>query len=156
VILDPGTIDDQRYYAPTIEGIQEDVFIKWEDGELMKGACWPGEVFFPDFLTNRTQAWWIRWIKNFQRANLTFDGLWIDMNEPALFDTNDEKPWNSLETGSNHTLKCPFNRFDDPPYRTKAAFGYDGGLSKPSRLSDRTLCMSAQQGEIDIRTGKPK
>ncbi|CAF3630946.1 unnamed protein product [Adineta steineri] len=156
VILDPGTIDDQRYYAPTIEGIQEDVFIKWEDGQLMKGACWPGEVFFPDFLTNRTQAWWIRWIKNFQRANLTFDGLWIDMNEPALFDTNDEKPWNSLETGSNHTLKCPFNRFDDPPYRTKAAFGYDGGLSKPSRLSDRTLCMSAQQGEIDIKTGKPK
>jgi alpha-glucosidase len=48
VILDPGTIDDQNYYQPTIEGIQEDVFIKWEDGQtLMKGACWPGEVFFP-------------------------------------------------------------------------------------------------------------
>jgi alpha-glucosidase (family GH31 glycosyl hydrolase) len=48
VILDPGTIDDQTYYAPTIEGIREDVFIKWDDGQtLMKGACWPGEVFFP-------------------------------------------------------------------------------------------------------------
>ena len=48
VILDPGTIDDQIYYQPTIEGIREDVFIKWDDGQgLMKGACWPGEVFFP-------------------------------------------------------------------------------------------------------------
>jgi alpha-glucosidase (family GH31 glycosyl hydrolase) len=47
VILDPGTIDDQKNYAPTIEGIQQDVFIKWEDGKIMKGSCWPGDVFFP-------------------------------------------------------------------------------------------------------------
>lgn len=48
VILDPGTIDDQVYYQPTIEGIKEDVFIKWDDGvTLMKGSCWPGDVFFP-------------------------------------------------------------------------------------------------------------
>ncbi len=48
VILDPGAIDDQTKYAPTIEGIQKDVFIKWTDGKtLMKGSCWPGDVFFP-------------------------------------------------------------------------------------------------------------
>ncbi len=47
VILDPGTIDDQNYYAPTIEGIRDDVFIKWDDGKLMKGTCWPGKLFVP-------------------------------------------------------------------------------------------------------------
>jgi hypothetical protein len=77
------------------------------------------------------------------------------MNEPALFDTNDDSPWNSNDTGSNYTLKCPKNKFDDPPYRTKAAYLYDG-MSRSSRLSDHTLCMSAQQGEIDAKTGKPK
>lgn len=47
IILDPGMIDDQKYYMPTIEGIKEDVFIKWDNGSLMKGAVWPGSVFFP-------------------------------------------------------------------------------------------------------------
>lgn len=48
IILDPGTIDDQIYYTPTIDGIENDVFIKWDDGTtLMKGSCWPGDVFFP-------------------------------------------------------------------------------------------------------------
>ncbi|CAF2559004.1 unnamed protein product [Rotaria sp. Silwood2] len=48
IILDPGPIDDQVYYAPTIEGIQEDVFIKWDDGQTpVKGTCWPGDIFFP-------------------------------------------------------------------------------------------------------------
>ena len=48
IILDPGTIDDQTFYTPTIDGIENDVFIKWDDGTtLMKGSCWPGDVFFP-------------------------------------------------------------------------------------------------------------
>lgn len=48
VILDPGTIDDQVNYGPTKEGIEQDVFIKWQNGTtLMKGSCWPGDVFFP-------------------------------------------------------------------------------------------------------------
>ena len=74
----------------------------------------------------------------------------------ALFDTNEEKPWNSAQTGSNYTLKCPISKYDDPPYRTKAAYRYDSSMNRPSRLSDRTLCLSAQQGEINTNTGQPK
>ena len=45
------------------------------------------------------------------------------MNEPASFDTNEEKPWNWLHSNDDEskpvfTLKCPINRLDDPPYRT--------------------------------------
>lgn len=49
IILDPGMADDhQNNYAPTIEGIQEDVFIRWEnDTTFMKGVCWPGIIFLP-------------------------------------------------------------------------------------------------------------
>ncbi|CAF3890842.1 unnamed protein product, partial [Rotaria sordida] len=122
IILDPALLDEQVNYAATIEGIQKDVFIKWSnESRLMKGACWPGEVFYP-----------------------------------AVFDTNEVIPWNWQETGSNYTLKCPISALDDPPYRTKAVFRHDEFLNKPSRLSQKTLCMSAEQGEIDPNTNKPK
>ncbi|CAF1181877.1 unnamed protein product, partial [Didymodactylos carnosus] len=85
IILDPGVIDDQLHYQPTITGMKEDVFIKWDDGSgrPIKGSCWPGDVYFPDFFLNRTKQWWTRWITDFHAVNLTFDGLWIDMNEPC-------------------------------------------------------------------------
>lgn len=48
IILDPGVIDNQIDYEPTISGFAQDVFVKWENrSESMKGACWPGAVFFP-------------------------------------------------------------------------------------------------------------
>ncbi len=36
-----------------------------------------------DFFTKRAQDWWTKWIKDFRRFNVSFDGLWIDMNEPG-------------------------------------------------------------------------
>ncbi len=61
-----------------------------------------------------------------------------------------------METGSNYTLKCPQSEWDDPPYRTKAVYRWDAKIKHAGRLSDRTLCMSAPQGEIDTATNKPK
>lgn len=74
----------------------------------------------------------------------------------ALFDTNEAAPWNWMNTGSNYTLKCPENRWDDPPYRTKAVYRWDTKIKRRSRLSDHTLCMTAMQGEIDPKTNKPE
>jgi hypothetical protein len=74
----------------------------------------------------------------------------------ALFDTNDAVPWNWMDTKSNYTLKCPQNEWDDPPYRTKAVYRWDPSRNKAGRLSDRTLCVAAPQGEIDSQTNKPK
>lgn len=73
----------------------------------------------------------------------------------ALFETNDPVPWNWLETGSNYTLHCPSNQWEDPPYRTKSAYRWDRKINRSSRLSDRTACMSVPQGEINPATGKP-
>ena len=80
----------------------------------------------------------------------------IHENTIALFDTNDLTPWNAALTGSNYTLKCPISDWDDPPYRTKAVYRWDKNRSNASRLSDRTMCMVARQGETDQNTGIPK
>jgi alpha-glucosidase (family GH31 glycosyl hydrolase) len=39
-----------------------------------------------DFFTQRAQDWWAKWITDFRRVNVSFDGLWIDMNEPGKDD----------------------------------------------------------------------
>ena len=46
---------------------------------------WPADnCFFPDYTNPVTQKWWEERIAEFQTL-LPWDGLWIDMNEPANF-----------------------------------------------------------------------
>ncbi len=46
------------------------------------------------------------------------------MNEPSSFETNEIKPWNwgypenDQDRYPFFSLKCPPNKYDDPPYRT--------------------------------------
>ena len=47
------------------------------------GECWPGPVAFPDFLNKKTRAWWAKLVKEFVAIGV--DGIWNDMNEPAVF-----------------------------------------------------------------------
>jgi len=42
-------------------------------------------LFNIDFFTTRAQNWWSKWIQDFRRVNVSFDGLWIDMNEPGNY-----------------------------------------------------------------------
>lgn len=41
-----------------------------------------------------------------------------DMNEPANFGTNEEKPWNYPPNEPTWSLHCPDSPLEDPPYRT--------------------------------------
>ncbi|RCN24099.1 hypothetical protein ANCCAN_30211 [Ancylostoma caninum] len=59
-----------------------------------------------------------------------FDGIWIDMNEPANFGTNEKKPWyfDNPDHPNIEPLQCPMNEnsndaeWDMPPYKTHAVW----------------------------------
>ena len=47
IILDPGTFDNQITYTPTALGLNQSVFITWENGTAVRAVCWPGALFLP-------------------------------------------------------------------------------------------------------------
>jgi hypothetical protein len=40
---------------------------------------------FPDWFAKNTQSWWTEALQNWSRSGITFDGIWLDMNEAASF-----------------------------------------------------------------------
>ena len=50
---------------------------------LNSGEVWPGDCVFPDFTSERTRAWWASLVRDFVSNGV--DGIWNDMNEPAVF-----------------------------------------------------------------------
>lgn len=81
-MLDPG-IHAEKGYEAFDTGSEEDVWIQTPDGKPYIGECWPGPVVFPDFLNKKTRAWWSKLVKEF--VGVGVDGIWNDMNEPAVF-----------------------------------------------------------------------
>ncbi|KAK4819612.1 hypothetical protein QYF61_008361 [Mycteria americana] len=86
---------------------------------------------FPDFFRNSTVEWWKREILEFYNnptnpsRSVKFDGLWIDMNEPAAF--------------LNGTIDgCRNDLLNMPPYIPHLGYQSDG-------LTVKTPCMEAQQ-----------
>ena len=63
---------------------------------------WPGNTTFPDFTHPAIGTYWSRQLASFH-GNISFDGLWIDMNEPSNF-----------IPGS--TEGCPRSTYNSPPF----------------------------------------
>ena len=83
-ILDPH-LRQEPGYEPYDQGTQGDHWVKNPDGTPFVGKVWPGQCVFPDFTNRDTRAWWGRMTAEFaQRAGA--DGIWNDMNEPAVFE----------------------------------------------------------------------
>lgn len=79
-ILDPGVAVDSELAA---EGLARRLFVESADGKPAVGKVWPGECHFPDFTNAETSAWWREHVRAFV-ARTGLDGLWNDMNEPAV------------------------------------------------------------------------
>ncbi|MDN5201025.1 glycoside hydrolase family 31 protein [Fulvivirgaceae bacterium BMA10] len=82
VIIDPGIKIDPKYWVYQ-EGIEQDVFCRRGDGPLMQGPVWPGKCNFPDFTDPKVRKWWGTLFEEFVQIGV--DGVWNDMNEPAVF-----------------------------------------------------------------------
>ncbi len=53
-------------------------------GGEYQGRVWPGPCAFPDFTRASVRAWWAGLYKDYMATGI--DGVWNDMNEPAVFD----------------------------------------------------------------------
>ncbi|XP_062242243.1 sucrase-isomaltase, intestinal [Platichthys flesus] len=151
-ILDPAISGNETRPYPAFErGLQADVFIKWPkrlSDDIVWGKVWPdfpdvivdesldwdtqveryrSYTAFPDFFRNTTAAWWQQEIKDFYEGTMKFDGLWIDMNEPASF------------VHGTVGGKCLGDRLlENPPYMPPLE-------SKERGLNHKTLCMNSEQ-----------
>ncbi|NXB27553.1 MGA protein, partial [Eulacestoma nigropectus] len=152
IILDPAISGNETNYPAFSRGVDNDVFIKRPDtNEILYSKVWsflpdvqineslPHETqielyaayaAFPDFFRNSTVEWWKTEIlevynnPNSSRS-LKFDGLWIDMNEPAAF-------VNGAVDGCRNDL------LNNPPYMPQLG-------SRSAGLSYKSPCMEAQQ-----------
>lgn len=81
-IVDPGVKEDPEYQTYQ-EGIYGNHFCKYMDGAIYHGDVWPGNSAFPDFTKTKTREWWGE--KHRFYTDLGIEGIWNDMNEPAVF-----------------------------------------------------------------------
>ncbi|GMH45019.1 hypothetical protein BSKO_12976 [Bryopsis sp. KO-2023] len=134
-IVDPGIKIDRGYPAYD-NGLKTDVFLKDSTGKPYIGVVWPGNLHFVDYWHPDAQEYWTNQLRYFHDELAAFDGLWIDMNEPANFCSAPH-----LSRFSNEELRngCPDISVDDklerPPYAIN-----NGNSGKP--LSDRTVPVS--------------
>ncbi|XP_058387671.1 maltase-glucoamylase isoform X3 [Diceros bicornis minor] len=155
LILDPAISGNETQPYPAFtRGVEDDVFIKAPDGGgIVWGKVWPdfpdvvvnasldwdsqvelyrAYVAFPDFFRNSTVRWWKREMEELYtnprdpEKSLKFDGMWIDMNEPASF-VNGAVPSGCRNATLNH-----------PPYMPYLE-------ARDSGLSSKTLCMESEQ-----------
>ena len=85
-IIDAG-IREEEGYAPYDSGKAGDCFCKKEDGSDFTAAVWPGICCFPDFLREDVRRWFGSLYLPLLESGV--EGFWNDMNEPALFFTDE-------------------------------------------------------------------
>ena len=85
-IIDAG-VKIEEGYSVYEEGVQNGYFCRKENGEYLTAAVWPGRVHFPDFLNEQARAWFGSQYRFLLDKGI--EGFWNDMNEPAIFYTED-------------------------------------------------------------------
>ena len=106
----------------------KELFVTDADGELLVTRVWNPRSIIPDFTNHKTAVWWGLGIKELY-DQFPFDGLWIDMNEPAT-----TAAFGSEKGCSNSSLDRPaFNpRHPDPlEHRTVCMSAWHQGIQRP-------------------------
>ncbi len=79
-------------------GLENDLYVKQADGKVYEGKVWPGFCYFPDYTDRRVRGWWAGLYGDFMANGI--DGVWNDMNEPAVFDvTSKTMPLDNRHAG---------------------------------------------------------
>ncbi|KAJ0020657.1 hypothetical protein Pint_31284 [Pistacia integerrima] len=103
-MLDPGIKHEDGYFVYDT-GAKSDVWIKKADGTPFVGEVWPGPCVFPDFTQSKTRSWWASLVKDFVSNGV--DGIWNDMNEPAVFKSvTKTMPESNIHNGDKELGGC--------------------------------------------------
>lgn len=123
-MFDAGISASERLgtYPPFDLGMQLNIFIKNSSGQPYVGKVWPGKTVWPDFTDPKALVYWTKLFNDYHKV-LSFDGSWIDMNEPSNF-------------GSGSLNGCPNTELENPQYVPK---------TDTNHLRDNTMCMSGRQ-----------
>ena len=81
-IVDPGVKWDLNF-SVFKDGIKNNLFCKYIDGQLFSGDVWPGKSVFPVYTKMETKKWWGDLHTYY--TDMGIEGIWNDMNEPAVF-----------------------------------------------------------------------
>ena len=85
-MIDPG-VKAEPGYSVYDTGTAAGIWVKDAQGQEYHGKVWPGECAFPDFTRPDARAWWAGLYRDFMARGI--DGVWNDMNEPAVFGSPD-------------------------------------------------------------------
>lgn len=85
-IIDAG-IKLEDGYDLYEEGIKNNYFCVDKNGQVFTAAVWPGKVHLPDFMQPKVREWFGSKYKVLTDRGI--EGFWNDMNEPALFYSED-------------------------------------------------------------------
>ena len=112
-ILDYGLPVDDNYKYYNL-GKKTKSFIKsnYTKKDLFS-YVWPGLSVFPDLFTKEGQNVWLEGLYDFY-SKINFDGVWIDMNEPAMLYLNDKDIGEIVDEELMNSSY--FNIFNDIPY----------------------------------------
>lgn len=108
-MIDPGVKKEDGYFVYD-QGTAGNMWVKDSTGNAFVGKVWPGDCVFPDFTRPATAKWWGSLYKNFMAEGI--DGVWNDMNEPAVFDGPDATmPENNWHRGGGKLPAGPHLRY---------------------------------------------
>lgn len=121
-ILDPSLGWNETDPIPEfLSGIEKNVFVRHDDGDLLVTRVWNPLSVIPDFTHPNASSWWKESLTNLY-GKIKYDGMWIDMNEPAATD------------GRHGSIRgCTNNSLDNPQYNPM----------HPLPIWNHSICFSA-------------
>ena len=103
--------EEDEFY---MRGKETNAFIKSNyTNEDLISHVWPGRAVFPDFFCNSGVELWKYAMEKYYQT-VKYDGIWLDMNEPAMIYVDDENRGEILPEGK--TFDPNMNRYEYLPY----------------------------------------
>ncbi|CAK4699767.1 hypothetical protein LEN26_018477 [Aphanomyces euteiches] len=139
-IVDAGIGVSHPSYHSYVEGLRQNVFMT--DGSTTKldiNRVWPGDVAYPDFFHPNASSYWKHQLSRYYTI-AQYDGIWLDMNEPSSFCTdNDHKPTSCRLP--DRVVRSKDTAFPFDPFRQP----YAPGQKRSGNLGTMTASLAAHQ-----------